>query len=302
MGGENTMHNINFSQKSLLFLFSIILAAASSGSAQVKDATPKARPNDAVACNGQGIEHVEAGRYLKAIESFRRSIHLEPSLVDAHRNLAVVHILLGQDESAIEPLQQATRLRPEFLEAHFDLGTAYMNLGQFEKAVKTFKHVTLLKPDMAEAYNSLGGACLNLGRHEEAIEFFKTAIQLKPNYGTAYNNLGTAQFESGLRREAIQSLKLATKTSDSAEVHFNLGAVYSKMGQYTNAIELLKRAISLKPDFADAHFALALTYLVTKKKSVALDQYQILQSLNPLLASRLYGQIHQAKILSVSNK
>jgi tetratricopeptide (TPR) repeat protein len=60
---------------------------------------------------------------------------------------------------------------------------------------------------------------------------------------------------------------------------------------YTEAIEALKQAIRIKPDLADAHFSLGVTYAALNDKGSALKQYKILKSLDSELANKLYNII-----------
>ncbi len=48
----------------------------------------------------------------------------------------------------------------------------------------------------------------------------------------------------------------ARKKHDDATVHFDLGVDYLKSGMYKEAIEALKQAIRIYPDYAEAHIIL----------------------------------------------
>ena len=54
----------------------------------------------------------------------------------------------------------------------------------------------------------------------------------------------------------------------------NLGFNYSKSGQYTKAIELLSRAIQLKPDLAEAHYFLGATYNNMDRHREAIEEFK----------------------------
>src|ERR1700682_256594 len=82
----------------------------------------------------------------------------------------------------------------------------------------------------------------------------------------------------------------------------HLGVTYYKMGRDRDAIESYKRAISLKPDYAEAYFNLGLAYLAAKNKSAALEQHTMLESLDQKLASEFFNVIYKGKILTVSPK
>jgi tetratricopeptide (TPR) repeat protein len=66
---------------------------------------------------------------------------------------------------------------------------------------------------------------------------------------------------------------------------------YSKLRRYREAIEAYKEAIRIKPDFAEAHYNLGLTYLILGDKGSALDEYRILKDLDKDLANKLFTLI-----------
>ena len=60
-------------------------------------------------------------------------------------------------------------------------------------------------------------------------------------------------------------------------------------------IEELKQAIRINPDFADAHFNLGLAYVLSNDRASALEQYEILKSLDPdpEMANVLFNEINK---------
>jgi tetratricopeptide (TPR) repeat protein len=58
--------------------------------------------------------------------------------------------------------------------------------------------------------------------------------------------------------------------------------------RWNEAIEAHKQAINLKKDYAGAYFNLGFAYFQSGNKKAAMDQYKILQTMNPNLANQLY--------------
>ena len=65
-----------------------------------------------------------------------------------------------------------------------------------------------------------------------------------------------------------------------------LGLRYHNNGNYQKAIEAYKQAIKIKPDYALAHYSLGKAYLVTGDKGSALEEYNILKTLDADLAKK----------------
>jgi len=76
----------------------------------------------------------------------------------------------------------------------------------------------------------------------------------------------------------------AAKTSPSShQNHNNLGDMYGRHGDLEKAVEEFKRAIELKPNYADAYHNLGNTYLQQEKYDLAIEYYQKAAVLNPRL-------------------
>ncbi len=65
-------------------------------------------------------------------------------------------------------------------------------------------------------------------------------------------------FGEGLqsRQHFQQQLEIATNNPHDADAHYQLGLIYQKRRQYTDAIARFQRAIEIDPSFADAHMQL----------------------------------------------
>ena len=74
--------------------------------------------------------------------------------------------------------------------------------------------------------------------------------------------------------------KVLTLTPDDAETHNNLGAVYLKAKRYAEAATSFKAATRLRPDYVDAHFNLAVTFVLLKDRKGVQDEYDILKRLD----------------------
>ena len=60
---------------------------------------------------------------------------------------------------------------------------------------------------------------------------------------------------------------------------------------YEEAIEPYKQAIKINPDSASAYFRLGAAYASSNDRDSAIEQYEILKSLDPELANELFNRI-----------
>ena len=74
------------------------------------------------------------------------------------------------------------------------------------------------------------------------------------------NNKAMTMMNEGNYTEAIERLKSSIDLDDSVfESHYNLAVAYTKSEDYINAMKTYQKAISLRPDFADCYYSLAVT-------------------------------------------
>jgi tetratricopeptide (TPR) repeat protein len=185
-----------------------------------------------------------------AIDHLREAVQIDPSLAEAHQELATVLLSLKQFQSAIVPLDAALALDSQSSSIHRMLGEAYEGIGDAKRAAAEDKEairldpqnfkahtqlanllakagdtrgaitqmiiVSELRPNDPEVWNALGLLSGRTGRLEEmklAVQFFKHAVDLDPTYTEAKKNLDTATglIEEHERQATTQPATLPTK-------------------------------------------------------------------------------------------
>ena len=130
--------------------------------------------------------------------------------------------------------------------------------GELEEAVTLYKKSIETHPT-AEAYTFLGWTYSFMGRLDDAIEECHKAIAQDPDFGNPYNDIGAYLIEKGELDEAMtwfQKALQARRYESPAFPHLNLGRVYERKGQWTEAIDSYKKALALNPNYALAKKAL----------------------------------------------
>lgn len=104
----------------------------------------------------------------------------------------------------------------------------------------------------AKAHTFLGWAYSFQGRTDDAIKECMTAIQIDPDFGNPYNDIGAYLIEKGEFEQAIpwfQKAIFAKNYEARHYPHYNLSRVYQQLNRLYEAIDELKRAISVNPDY-----------------------------------------------------
>lgn len=211
--------------------------------------------------------------------------------------LGYVYNELGQYDKAIDIYSEVIGhgRSKNLLSAYYGIAFAYGKIGDFKQSLNYYKKALGLGESAALHYKT-GRACMSLDDHKTAAEHFTKALKLDPNLVTVYPLLISTYKKIGQNRKA-EKVAMAyenAKQSAAGEEHFreglrayfekkydaavseflasieknpsnpapysNLGYIYYDIGFFEKAYEYQRRAIEVDPDFANAHYGLAMLY------------------------------------------
>jgi tetratricopeptide (TPR) repeat protein len=215
-------------------------------------------PEDAESQRNLGNALRRQGQLAEAIASHSRALVINPGYAEAHNDLGAARLELGQTPEAVACFRQAIRLKADFALAHLNLGRALLSTGNAEQALASYQRAVDLQPASAAAHWNLGNVLVELGRTERAVTQYQRAVALQPDYAVAYSNLGCALRDLGRLDAAEVSLRRAQQLlPEQTEIHNNLGIVLRLLHRYDEAAASAVRAHELKPDFAPPLISLA---------------------------------------------
>lgn len=123
---------------------------------------------------------------------------------------------------------------------------------------------------------------------QQAIREAKNATQLDPDNVMTWENLGSTyrqliNFAQGAQDWTIASYGQAVSIDPTnARLHLELGGVYFTLKDYDSAQKLYEKAINLKPNWANAHYNLAVILKTKQEYAKALAEMRVVvQLLDP---------------------
>ncbi len=213
---------------------------------------------------------------------------------------------------ALEAFKKAISLDPGLANAYFYAGWCCNDLGNYEDALNYLnKFNPINDEDKAEKYVEIGYAKTGLDKKEEAIEAYKKVLDYKPNYGVAYRALGKIYYDDMQDEDALTNFELAMKYDEenSKQYYYTLGWLYNEMSEYTNALDILKKAIVYEPDNDKNFTELGYAYLHLDKYNDGITALQKAIQLNDsasfayhYLGNCYMGLQQKAKAMEVYNK
>ncbi len=191
---------------------------------------------------------------------------------------------------------EAVRANPFYIDGQIQRGNALLKLEAYDQAIECFEQILLFSPlhdqalaalihaaqktgrshvaayalqrrlrlgaEHAELQNTLGLCLHSCGNLQGALEAYLRAIELDPNTPLYYSNSATIFYHLERFDDALTQLECALQLDpDFATAWYHIGNVRKATCKIALAEEAYRRAVKLKPDYAEAHFALGCALL-----------------------------------------
>jgi tetratricopeptide (TPR) repeat protein len=171
-------------------------------------------------------------------------------------------------------------------------GNEFYKAGDSDHAIQQYRKALELNPANANAHQRLGFLLYVVKRQsQEAIQHSREALRLEPNNALARCDLGDALLREGKLDEAVEHLEQALGVviiSPEARyqpqaIRFNLAQAYLSQGKFQAGAGQLAAALQAAPDFAEAHYLLALALASQGQIETVVQHYTKAVTLKPEL-------------------
>jgi tetratricopeptide (TPR) repeat protein len=130
----------------------------------------------------------------------------------------------------------------------------WVQTGYWKNNVTLFEHALAVTHDNAVAHNNLGSSLLTADNPAAAEPHFAEAVRLKPNYSEALANLALCREKQGRQTEAVDLLRRSIQVRPTAAAHYDLANILSKQNQCDDAEAHYRAALQLRPEFVEAWY------------------------------------------------
>jgi protein O-GlcNAc transferase len=157
-------------------------------------------------------------------------------------------------------------------------GMQQLQAGRVEEADQTFRRAWALDENSPQALYALGLSSYQLQKFGEAESFLNRVIALQPGFFPAFGTLGLVLRAAGRAADGVRALEHAlTLKPDYAEAAYNLALAYGEAttpARTARAIALYQRVLQLRPDFVAARVNLGNLLRMDKRPQEALPHVQ----------------------------
>uniref|UniRef100_A0A668A181 dolichyl-phosphate-mannose--protein mannosyltransferase n=1 Tax=Myripristis murdjan TaxID=586833 RepID=A0A668A181_9TELE len=227
----------------------------------------------------------EQKRFPEANEVYLQGIENCPDSSDLHNNYGVFLVDTGEGELAAAHYQQAVRLKPAHYVAMVNLGRLLRSSNENKEAESWYKRA-LQVTRKVDILTPLGALYYNTGRYEEALQVYREAAALQPDSTDIWLALAQVLAMAGRTKEAEKmTLGIISRQGSCIECYRLLSAIYSKRGNYTQALDALDRALQQNPSDltvrAELHFSKGNQLREMNQLDRAFESYKLAVELKP---------------------
>jgi tetratricopeptide (TPR) repeat protein len=164
----------------------------------------------------------------------------------------------GKPDEASECARRLLGAKPDLVEGHFLVGLVAMELKQSWTAVSAFGSVTKLEPDHAAAWAQLARLFMTAGQPARADAALAKAVEHNDGNPLVLDIIASVYTMLGDQEEASEWIQRAVgRQPESVNYLVNLANNHMFLGRLDEAEEVLRKALSIDSDNANAHWLLS---------------------------------------------
>ncbi|EFI35136.1 Tetratricopeptide TPR_2 repeat protein [Desulfonatronospira thiodismutans ASO3-1] len=173
----------------------------------------------------KSLDYQAAGDHEKAALALEKALVLGPS-VRLYQDLAREYLRQGEKQKAVDILQDATGIYPRTPELYFQMAEFYLVKGDRSGAVKALEKYKDLVPEDLDVYEDLAAFYIEMRDYAGAVDLLQ---EIPPDEMTP-------------------------------EMHYYMGRAKSELGEKTDAVAYLDKAVQARPGFMQAWAEKAFIY------------------------------------------
>jgi len=189
----------------------------------------------------KGVQSYKSNRYEEAIDHFQKAVSLDPNLIVAHMYLATA-----------------------FAQQYIPGVDAEDNNRMAQQAIEQYKRVIDSSAAKEQQINSTKGIAylyLQMKKFDDAKNYYRKAAEMDPNDPEVYYSIGVIDWTQSYQPRMEERAKLGLKPEEPLKDKKVCASLKEKNGNIIpDGIEVLNKALQLRPDYDDAMAYMNLMY------------------------------------------
>ena len=241
-----------------------------------------------------GLLLMEAGDFKSALESMKTATYLVNKHGEAHFNQGLCYQHLSLLDSAIAAYELALSFIPENADIWSNLGLIMYQRGDLTNSILNYIKAASLAPKSPMIWQNLSYVQYAYGKYEDAVKSIKKALKLdesEENWG----QLGLSLYASRQYQESCDALTASLDINEQqAEIWNCLGNCLTHLNQPQSAQSAFYKAVEMTPDNPDFWFNLAELHILNEQTEEAINCLKRVISINErdIEALSTLGKLH----------
>ena len=256
------------------------------------------KPNSATYHRALGLTYDAHSNADEALASYKKASEYDPKNPSNYIDMADVYSnLKNNHDAAIGLLKQAIEIKPDHAGAYRNLGVMYQRKKNITEAIKHLLKAIELDPKQLGAHLELASLYRAEKNYPEAIKHLEKAIEIAPTDFGPYKEMAKFYEDQGKNEDAVHYYEEAINRLNAADTvakNLYLGRIARLRGRYAEAIGYFQK-VNFPDEPGRTQYEIGMTYVASKNKSAALEQYQQLVQLKSPLAEELLKKIKEMK-------
>ncbi len=186
--------------------------------------------------------------FEKAISSFQNASICQPDSPSTYQDLAFAYLNIGETDKAIEPLLKLKELKNS-ADVYVRLGQLYFNKG-VDEMNKFYK-----SKDKADSLSAMQS-------YNKAITYLEEGRKKYPSNSDILLLLSNAYIKANKISVAMSAFKAGVEQDPNNKFYrYNYGVLLLGADKYAEAAEQFKKALEIDPNYQNAIYNLAVTYV-----------------------------------------
>jgi tetratricopeptide (TPR) repeat protein len=242
-----------------------------------------------------------AKSYESAIVSLTRAKLLKPQHALTIRNLATAYALMGRFDEAEAVLKngqteaasdaEVSKLADALKSVRANKAGALLDAKKYDEAIAYYQELTKAEPTNADQFMGLGSALFNRAQTKQdaakradfklAGEAYGKAFELNPKSSDlGFNAALSYQYAGELALSETEWRAVLKQNPDDPEALSSLGSTLADMQKFDEAVQVLNRAVNLKPDNKTYFRQLGAVYSKANNNAKATEMLMVYMAMN----------------------
>lgn len=193
-----------------------------------------------------GISQRHSGNPDGAVDSYNKSLKLDPSYYPAYINRGYAYLTLEKYKEALVDYNKALEFG-DIPAAYAGRADTYYGMGEYNKAIDDYKKATTLNPSDAHSYCFLSLSNFEAQKYQDSIDAAQMSQQIDPTCGRQrlIETQARSFFALGNNDQALVYINKALAMGDYSLGHYYRGIIYQAAGKNQEAIQDLELFLSL---------------------------------------------------------